>query len=185
MIHPILQYTIAGVIWYQGEANAGPVDAIAYRWLFPALIKDWRKQFGQPRLPFLYVQLANYSKKEQPNQPSSWAELRESQLKTLELADTGMAVIIDIGNGADIHPRNKKDVGKRLELIALNYVYGQKVPFSGPIFEKLEIKADKAICSFKYCDRGLKTKNGDKVPGFIICGSDNIFRCRRCSNRRR
>ncbi len=139
------------------------------------MIKDWRNQFALPNLPFLFVQLANYDQKEDPNQPSPWAELRESQLLTLGLPHTGMAVAIDIGDEKDIHPRDKQDVGKRLELIAMARVYGKKEVFSGPIFSRLDLKGDKAICSFKYAEGGLKAGADGHALGFVLCGADKKF----------
>jgi sialate O-acetylesterase len=113
MIAPLAPYTIRGVIWYQGEANAGIDEhAYHYRHLFPTMIQDWRNRWGQGDFPFLFVQLANY----QTN--GRWAVLRESQTETLRLANTGMAVAIDVGEPKDIHPKNKQDVGLRLALAA-------------------------------------------------------------------
>jgi sialate O-acetylesterase len=175
MIAPLTAYTIGGVIWYQGESNANAADeTMAYRHLFPALIKDWRQKFGLPKLPFLYVQLANFEKREDANVRSPWAELREAQLLTLKVPNTGMAVAVDIGEEKDIHPKNKLDVGLRLERIALAEVYGRKIPFSGPIFSGMTVKGNQAICTFKYTDRGLKAKGG-KLVGFTICGPDKKF----------
>ena len=176
MIAPLTHYTIGGVLWYQGESNAYAQDeTMAYRRLLPALIKDWRKQFNLPELPFLYVQLANYDNKDDTTERSPWAELREAQLMTLTVPHTGMAVAIDIGDENDIHPRNKQDVGKRLERIALAQVYGKQEIFSGPIFTHLDIKGGKAICIFQHTDGGLKTRDGGKVIGFTICGPDKKF----------
>ncbi|MBU6455869.1 MAG: sialate O-acetylesterase [Cyanobacteria bacterium REEB67] len=175
MIAPLTAYTIGGVIWYQGESNANAADeTMAYRHLFPALINDWRQKFGLPKLPFLYVQLANYEKREDANVRSPWAELREAQLLTLKVPNTGMAVAVDIGDEKDIHPKNKLDVGLRLERIALAEVYGRKVAFSGPIFSGMTVKGNQAICTFKYTDHGLKAKGG-KLVGFTICGADKKF----------
>ena len=176
MIAPFTPFSIAGVIWYQGESNAyGADETMAYRRLFPALIQDWRNRFGEPKLPFLFVQLANYQKREDPNSRSPWAELREAQLLTLKMPHTGMAVAVDIGDEKDIHPTNKQEVGRRLELIAMAQVYGRKQPFSGPIFNGMSVKNGKAICTFKNTDRGLKTKDGGKPIGFVICGADKKF----------
>jgi sialate O-acetylesterase len=148
---------------------------MAYRRLFPALIKDWRKQFHLPELPFLFVQLANYDNKDDTPERSPWAELREAQLMTLSVPHTGMAVAVDIGDETNIHPNNKQDVGKRLERIAMAQVYGRQETFSGPIFAHLDIKNGKAICSFQHTDNGLKTRDGGKLVGFTICGPDKKF----------
>ncbi|MBS1999546.1 MAG: sialate O-acetylesterase [Cyanobacteria bacterium SZAS LIN-2] len=176
MISGLLPATIGGVLWYQGESNAtAPEETMAYRRLLPALIKDWRNKFQNPNLPFLFVQLANYEKKEEPNERSPWAELREAQLLTLSVPRTGMAVAVDIGESKDIHPRNKQDVGKRLERIALAHVYGRDVPFSGPVFTGMRVKGSKAVCSFRYTNRGLTTRSFAKLQGFLICGPDKKF----------
>jgi len=176
MISGLLPATIGGVIWYQGESNAqGADETMAYRRLLPALIRDWRNKFQLPDLPFLFVQLANFDKKEDPNERSPWAELREAQMLSLAVPGTGMAVAIDIGEDRDIHPKNKQDVGKRLERIALARVYGKKVSFAGPLFSQMTVRGNKAICTFKFTDRGLKTRDGRKPVGFIICGEDKKF----------
>jgi len=176
MISGLLPATIGGVLWYQGESNAqGADETMAYRRLLPALIHDWRKQFQLPNLPFLFVQLANYDKKEEPNERSPWAELREAQMLSLSVPNTGMAVAVDIGEDKDIHPKNKQDVGKRLERIALARVYGKKVSFAGPLFSGMTVRGNKATCNFKFTDRGLKTRDGGKPQGFTICGEDKKF----------
>src|SRR5260221_2655864 len=119
MIARLTPFTIRGAIWYQGESNAG--NARLYRKLFPTMILSWRRAWSS-EFPFLFVQLANYNAKHQPatGQPeeSNWAELREAQAMTLDLAHTGMAVAIDVGDGENIHPKNKQEVGRRLALIA-------------------------------------------------------------------
>ena len=120
-IAPITNLAIKGAIWYQGESNAD--RAVEYRTLFPAFIKDWRKQFKQDSLPFLFVQLANYMKEAEKPVNSNWAELRDAQSSALALPNTGMASAIDIGDANDIHPKNKKDVGVRLALAALKNIY--------------------------------------------------------------
>ena len=143
MIAPLIPYTIRGAIWYQGESNAG--RAYQYRDLFPTMIKSWWNawgQEGQEDFPFLFVQLANFmATKEEPGD-STWAELREAQLMTLELPNTGMAVIIDIGDAKDIHPKNKQDVGKRLALWALANTYGKDVVYSGPLYKSMAKKGN-------------------------------------------
>ena len=132
MINPILNNGIAGVLWYQGESNAG--RAYQYRTAFPLMINDWRKHWKQGEFPFYFVQLASFnSANGNSEKGSTWAELREAQTMTLKLPRTGMAVTTDIGEANDIHPRNKQDVGKRLAAIALANDYGQKQVFSGPV----------------------------------------------------
>jgi sialate O-acetylesterase len=170
-IAPLTNYAIAGVLWYQGEANSG--DAKGYRVQFPALIRGWRKVWDQGEFPFYFVQLANYQNlSPNPNHAGGWAGLREAQTATLETPNTGMAVAIDIGDANDIHPRNKIDVGLRLSLWALANTYKQpNVVYSGPLYESLKIEGSKAIISFKHVGSGLKIK-GDKLTGFAVAGED-------------
>jgi sialate O-acetylesterase len=176
MIAPLVGTTVCGVIWYQGESNASAADeTMAYRRLFPVLISDWRKKFGLPNLPFLFVQIANYDKREDPNVRSPWAEIREAQLLTLNLPNTGMAVAVDVGEEKDIHPKNKQEVGRRLELIALAKVYGHHNSFSGPIFSGMTVRGNKAVCAFKFTDRGLKTRDKGPLVGFVMSGADKKF----------
>jgi sialate O-acetylesterase len=177
MVYPILPYGIKGAIWYQGESNAGRAEQ--YRKLFPAMIRDWRKQWGQGDFPFLFVQLANFgNRKEPPKEPadSDWAELREAQAMALAAApNTGMAVIIDIGETKDIHPKNKQDVGKRLALAAQKVAYGKDdAEFSGPIYREMQAVNGKIRVKFDHA-KGLKTKDGGVVKGFAIAGDDKKF----------
>lgn len=174
MIAPLLNYKVKGVIWYQGESNAGrPVE---YRELFPALIKDWRKHWKQKELPFLFVQLPNFMEAKPEPSESNWALLREAQLKTLSLPGTGMAVAIDIGEWNDIHPLNKKDVGKRLALAARKVAYGEDdIVYSGPIYESMKIEGNKVILTFSNTGIGLIAKGDDELKGFAIAGSDSNF----------
>jgi sialate O-acetylesterase len=172
MIAPLTPFPIRGAIWYQGESNSGA--AIKYRTVFPALIKDWRAKWNQPEMPFLFVQLANFmARSDQPTE-SSWAELREAQMMTLALPKTGMAVTIDIGDAVDIHPKDKQDVGKRLELAALSQAYGKDVIYSGPIYKSMKIEGDKVRLSFDHLGGGLVAKDG-KLVGFAIAGEDRKF----------
>ncbi len=173
MIHPFIQYSIRGAIWYQGESNAG--RAYQYRTLFPALIKDWRKNWGEGDFPFYFVQLANYMKATDKPAPSAWAELREAQLKTLSLPNTGMALAIDIGNPDDIHPKNKQEVGRRLALTALAKIYGQKITYSGPLYQSHTAAGNKITLTFTHADGGLKSKDGSTLTGFEIAGADKKF----------
>ncbi len=169
MLYPIIPYGIQGVIWYQGESNAG--RAYQYQSLFQSMIEDWRIQWGQGYFPFLYVQLANYM--DIPNEPGddNWAELREAQTMALRLPNTGMAVITDIGERFDIHPRNKQDVGYRLALAAKKVAYGKDVVFSGPMYTGMEIIGLEIRISFDYVANGLMAK-GEKLKGFQIAGAD-------------
>ncbi|MDF1548569.1 MAG: sialate O-acetylesterase [Bacteroidales bacterium] len=174
MIAPLLNFRINGVIWYQGESNTE--RAKEYATLFPALIKDWRKNWQQGDFPFLFVQLANFMEaKKQPTE-SNWALLREAQLKTLSLPNTGMAVTIDIGEWNDIHPLNKKDVGKRLALEAQRVAYQQNnLVSAGPIYESMKIDGGKIILSFKNVGAGLQAKGNNKLNNFAIAGKDKNF----------
>jgi sialate O-acetylesterase len=173
MIHPLIDFAIRGAIWYQGESNAG--RAYQYRRLFPAMILDWRRRWGQGDFPFLFVQLANYMARKPDPSESAWAELREAQLRTLTFPNTGQAVIIDIGDATDIHPKNKQDVGKRLALWALNETYGRDVPRSGPLYGSLTVEGNRARVHFTDTDGGLKTPDGSAVTGFAIAGEDRKF----------
>lgn len=172
MIHPFLPYAIKGVIWYQGEANAD--RAHQYRTLFPAMITDWRKQWGQGDFPFYFVQLANFMKTEPEPVASAWAELRDAQRAALSLPNTGMAVTIDIGDANDIHPKNKQDVGKRLALIALAKTYGFKSPYTGPVYQSAQTVGNVTELSFAVA-QGLKTSDGKELKGFAIAGADQKF----------
>jgi len=172
MIAPILPYGIAGAIWYQGESNAG--RAYEYRKLFPAMIADWRKNWGQGDFPFLFVQLANFMARKPDPGESSWAELREAQTLTLNLPKTGQAVIIDIGEANDIHPKNKQDVGHRLALAAEAIAYGRKIEYSGPMYESKTVDGNKVRLKLAHAGGGLGAK-GDKLTGFAVAGEDRKF----------
>lgn len=173
MIHPLIPFTIRGVIWYQGESNAS--RAYQYRTLFPTLIKDWRQNWDEGTFPFLYVQLANYQAvRAQPGE-SDWAELREAQTMALSLPNTGMAVTIDIGEADDIHPKNKQEVGERLSLIARNLVYGEDITYSGPLYKSMTRDGDVIRVSFTHVDGGLVVKGGGALKGFAIAGDDKQF----------
>ena len=173
MIHPLIPYGIKGAIWYQGESNAG--RAYQYRKLFPAMIRSWRAGWGQGDFAFLFVQLANFmAVQQQPVERASWPELREAQLMALELPNTGMAVIIDIGDADDIHPRNKQDVGKRLALAALAVAYGRDLVCSGPIYDHMEVQGARAVLSFEHIGGGL-VADGGPLKGFAVAGEGQKF----------
>lgn len=173
MIAPLLNYSIKGVIWYQGESNAG--NPREYAKTFPALIRDWRKQWHQGDFPFLYVQLPNFMEPKDRPSDSQWAELREAQLKALALPRTAMAVAIDIGEWNDIHPLDKKDVGERLALAARKVAYGEKhLVYSGPVYESMKVKKNKIILSFAHAGSGLMAKGGE-LREFAISGPDKRF----------
>ena len=173
MIAPLVPFAIRGVLWYQGETNAG--RSYQYRKTFPLMIEDWRKKWGDD-FYFNFVQLSSYGANQDSNAGSGWAELREAQTMTLSLPKTGMAVTIDIGNANDIHPTNKQDVGHRLAAVALKQTYGQNMAFSSPLFEAVKFENGKAIISFKYADGGFYVK--DKygyLKGFEIAGANKKF----------
>jgi Domain of unknown function (DUF303). len=174
MIAPLLNYSMKGVIWYQGESNAE--KPLEYRDLFSALIRDWRYKWNQGDFPFLFVQLPNFMETKSEPTESNWALLREAQLKILTLPNTGMAVTIDIGEWNDIHPLNKKDVGKRLALAAQKTAYGdEKLIYSGPIYHSMKIEGNKIIISFSDTSGGLIAKGGRELTGFTIAGVDKHF----------
>ncbi len=174
MISPIIPYAMRGAIWYQGESNAS--RAHQYRTLFKTHINDWRKLWDQGDFPFLFVQLANFMAVKPKPEDDAWAELREAQLMTLSLPNTGMAVAIDIGEAKDIHPKNKQEVGRRLALNALNLVYKKDIVHSGPIYKSMTTEGNKIHLSFEQVNGGLKTPNNKKLKGFAIAGSDKKFR---------
>ncbi len=174
MISPLLNYTIKGVIWYQGESNAE--RPLEYQKLFPAVITDWREKWNLGNFPFLYVQLPNFMEAKAQPFESNWAELREAQLKTLSVPNTAMAVAIDIGEWNDIHPLNKEDVGKRLALAAQRVAYGDKtVVYSGPIYKSIKIEGNKIIVTFENTGSGLVVKGGGELKYFAIAGADKKF----------
>jgi sialate O-acetylesterase len=174
MIAPVTNFAIRGVIWYQGESNT--YAAFRYVKLFQTLITNWRQRWGY-EFPFYWVQLANFMAASQSPGDSQWAELREAQRMALALPKTGQAVIIDIGEADDIHPRNKKDVGYRLALNALAHEYGRPIEFSGPVYKSMEKQGDRIILTFDHAESGLqahKNKYG-YLQGFAIAGEDGKF----------
>lgn len=177
MIHPLQPYALRGVIWYQGESNANTVaDAMKYRRQFPALIQQWRRQWQAPELPFLWVQLANFSSGVDKGDQSPWAVLRESQSATLSLPATAQVVTIDIGNPTDIHPLNKQDVGKRLALAARHVAYGEALVYSGPVHAQAQFSAGAATLAFDGGGSALAVRGGGtRVHGFTLAGADRVF----------
>jgi sialate O-acetylesterase len=167
MIAPLVPMGIKGVIWYQGESNANDRRAPVYQRLFETMIRDWRSAWGQGDFPFLFVQLANYAK---VPTTTAWPIVRNAQFRTLGLANTGMAVTIDIGNPDDIHPTNKQDVGTRLALAARAVAYGEKLIYSGPTFRQAIPEGKQLRIVFDHVGTGLVAK-GD-LKGFQIAGAD-------------
>lgn len=174
MIAPLIPYALKGIIWYQGESNASRGEQ--YRTLFPALIKDWRKHWGYD-VPFLFVQLANFTDQLPEPAESDWAELREAQAQALALPCTGMAVAIDIGDGKDIHPANKQDVGHRLALVARKVAYADKVVVAtGPAFQAMSVAGNTVKLRFTGVGSGLSVKGSNGVlKGFAVAGADKKF----------
>jgi len=165
MIAPLLPYAIRGVIWYQGEANVGRERQ--YQTLFPALMADWRQEWGQGDFPFLFVQIAPYS--------SMTPEIREAQLLSWQRTpNTAMVVTTDCGDADDIHPAYKQPVGTRLALAARALAYGERIEYSGPVFESMKINGGDAILSFTHLGGGLVAKDG-ALKGFVVAGADKVF----------
>ncbi|RAI91524.1 sialate O-acetylesterase [Algoriphagus yeomjeoni] len=173
MIVPITNYSIKGAIWYQGESNAGRHEE--YKELFSTMITNWRRDWGLGDFPFLFVQLANFMERKDVQPDSNWAFLREAQTQTLELPNTGMATIIDIGEAGDIHPRNKKDVGERLWLQARKVAYKEKNLASGPQFDSLFRQGNELFVLFKSVGEGLELTEGEEVKGFIAAKENGDF----------
>lgn len=173
MIVPLQPYAIRGVIWYQGESNAG--RAVEYQTLFPAMIRNWRQDWGEGDFPFLFVQLAPFMKIEASPQESAWAELREAQrLTTLTLPQTAMAVITDVGEENDIHPRKKEPVGARLARAARALAYHEAVEYSGPAYQSMRVEGDRIVLQFQHTEGGLVARGG-ALRGFTIAGEDRKF----------
>jgi sialate O-acetylesterase len=180
-----LGYTIKGAIWYQGESNAS--RAYQYRDLFPLMISNWRSEWGQGDFPFYWVQLADFKAENLEPAESDWAELREAQTMTMsKLPHTGEAVIIDIGEGKDIHPKNKVDVGRRLARWALANEYGIDVPFHSPQYKSMEKQDGKIVLTFDYVapnDKGWRPFDVLEAAavGFAIAGRRQKVRLGRCA----
>ena len=173
MVAPVINYTVKGIVWYQGESNAGRPQE--YAQLLPALIADWRLQWKQPDLPFLYVQLPGFMDYNYLPSESNWALLRESQLKALAVHNTAMAVAIDLGEWNDIHPDNKKDVGIRLALAAGKLIYKEDIVASGPLYHSIKKEGNKLIIHFTNTGSGLTTNDGESLNEFAIAAGDKKF----------
>ena len=174
VLKPTIGYGIRGAIWYQGESNAG--RAYQYRDLFPLMISSWRQEWGIGDFPFYWVQLADFRAEKLEPGESDWAELREAQTMTMsKLPNTGEAVIIDIGEGKDIHPKNKQDVGKRLARWALARDYGVDVPYHSPQYKSMEVQDGKIVITLDHAAGGLRTFDVTEPRGFAIAGADKKF----------
>lgn len=173
IVNPTLGYGIKGVIWYQGESNTG--RAYEHADLFPFLIEQWRKEQAQGDFPFYWVQLADFRAEAASPGESSWAELRETQTKTMRLPNTGQAVIIDLGEGRDIHPRNKHDVAARLVRWALVKDYGMTMPYRSPEYKSVQIEGAKATVTIDCFGSFLRPFDVEQAVGFATCGEDRVW----------
>ena len=173
MVAPFVPYPLKGILWYQGESNAGRPEA--YADLLKALIADWRQKFRSPDLPFIYAQLPNFMDVTYLPSESHWAVLRESQRKALSIPNTAMTVNIDLGEWNDIHPDNKKDVGERMALAARKLAYGDEVVYAGPLYKDHRIEGNRIIISFSHTGSGLTTDDGEELSEFAIAGADKKF----------
>ena len=173
VVYPTIGYGMKGVIWYQGESNS--TRAWEYAKLFPFMIERWRAEWKQGDFPFYWVQLADYRDEKSEPGDSNWAELREAQTKTLSLPNTGQAVILDLGEANDIHPKNKADVAARLVRWALANDYGVKIPHRGPEFKSAEITGGRVRLTLDCYGGILRTRDVAEVKGFAICGADKVW----------
>ncbi|WPU99637.1 sialate O-acetylesterase [Mucilaginibacter sp. cycad4] len=174
MVAPVINYTIKGMVWYQGESNSS--RASEYGKLLKALIADWRSRWQEGNIPFIYAQLPNFNEAQYLPTESSWAQLRDGQLNALEVPNTGMAVTIDAGEWNDIHPLNKKTVGERLARAAENVAYGDvDVVPSGPIYQSAKIEGNKVEITFKNTGAGLIAGDSEELSQFAIAGADKKF----------
>jgi sialate O-acetylesterase len=174
LIAPMTPYGIRGVLWYQGESNCDAFCAPRYGGMLARLIRDWRHAWGQGDFQFLTVQLANYLAARPYQENSTWARVREGQAQTLALPATGVAVAIDIGDAADIHPRNKRDVGRRLAQWALTQLHGVAGVPCGPLFDGATIEPRGIRVRFRHIGGGLQARGG-ALHTFAIAGSNRVF----------
>jgi sialate O-acetylesterase len=172
MCAPIIPFAVKGAIWYQGEGNAGAAGQ--YCNLLNTMVKDWRTRWENKDMPFLVVQLANFLAPPVEPGPSSWGELREAQVQMLKTKNTGLALAIDIGDAADIHPKNKQDVGYRLYLAARKVAYGEDLVYSGPMYRSMSRHGNKIVIKFNHVASGLVAKGGE-LKQFAIAGADQKF----------
>lgn len=174
MIAPILPFGIKGVIWYQGEGNADEWDL--YRTLFPAMVRDWRSRWARGDFPVYFAQLSSYRPPRAEPGESNWAAFREVQTQLQEIVpNSGMAVTVDIGRADDIHPLSKAEVGRRLSLVALAKTYGRQIEYSGPLYERMEVRVNKIVIHFTQVGAGLLAKGGEQLKRFAIAGSNKKF----------
>jgi sialate O-acetylesterase len=173
MVAPFTPYSVKGFLWYQGEANSGHDRAPFYRTLLPALIADWRMHFAQGNLPFLFVQISSF------NSPGEdWGTVRDAERRTLFVTDTAMAVTLDIGESANVHPADKQTVGARLALAARAMVYGEPVAYRSPLFRQAtsELRPDGSTALRVWFDNAEKlSSRGKPVTGFELAGEDRHY----------
>jgi sialate O-acetylesterase len=173
MIAPIAKYSIKGALWYQGETEAGRRQGHIYGEALKTLVTDWRRAFGQGDFPFFYVQLANFGN---AANYGHWMRVQEGQVKAAQLKKTGVAIINDIGEATDIHPRNKQDVARRLALLARHIAYGESnFVYSSPLFRQATREGNALRVWFDHAGTGLKTRGGGPVKGFQIAGADGKY----------
>jgi len=168
MIAPLAPFGFSGAIWYQGESNAERAEQ--YKTLFPRMIENWRKTFANPELPFFFVLLANYQPAQTKPVEPGWGEIREAQLEALKLPLTGVASAIDVGDDADIHPKDKQTVGRRLALAARAVIHHEKIVYSGPAFQTAKREGSQVRLLFHYTGAGLTTRDGKPLVGFAVRG---------------
>tara|TARA_R100000027_G_scaffold67677_2_gene67676 strand:+ start:1073 stop:2581 length:1509 start_codon:yes stop_codon:yes gene_type:complete len=173
VLNPVIGYGIRGAIWYQGESNAG--RSAEYQELFPLMISTWRDSWDQGDFPFYWVQLADFKEEQDSPAPGGWAYVREAQTMTLSLPNTGEAVIIDAGEGRDIHPRDKQTVADRLVRHALANEYGFDLQAASPRYESMEVSGNEVILTFSEVDEGLYAFETKEVIGFAIAGEDGEY----------
>jgi sialate O-acetylesterase len=172
MIAPLQMYRIRGALWYQGEGNTW--RAYQYRTLLPALIRGWRSGWAEGDFPFLIVQLPNLGSSSELGD-SIWAELREAQLLTVKtVPNTGLAVTIDVGDAANLHPPRKAEIGERLARWSLGTTYGKKIVYSGPLYKSSRIEGNRIRIQFRQIGSGLEARDGE-LKGFAIAGADRKF----------
>lgn len=173
MVAPYEEFSLRGILWYQGESNTG--RSAVYDDLMKALIMDWRRKFDDPNSPFIYAQLPNFMDVSYLPSESDWASLREAQLKALVYPNTAMTVNIDLGEWNDLHPDNKKDVGERMALAALKLSYNEDIVYSGPLYKDHSIDGSRVTIGFSHVGSGLMTNDGEDPETFAIAGADRKF----------
>ena len=174
MVAPAIDFTIKGVLWYQGETDSSAMRGPMYERTFPAMINDWRTRWAEGNFPFLFVQISSFTS----TPAETWGVIREAQRRTLMLTDTAMAVSLDVGQADNVHPPDKQTVAARLALAARGLVYGEPVTYSGPVFREataeLENDGTEAIRVWFDHGQGL-TYRGRPASGFEVAGEDHRF----------